>query len=171
MKRTEISTLDYNPYYQNYIDLVADVPLLEALESGFPETETFFNNLPSLKWTYRYQENKWTPKDILQHIIDTERVFCYRALYFARTENATLAGFDENIFAANAKANNKTHLSLIHEYKTVRAATISLFKGIEDAQLKNRGVANNNSMSVAAAGFIICGHEIHHRNIINERYF
>tara|TARA_R110002050_G_scaffold41657_3_gene100819 strand:- start:77 stop:592 length:516 start_codon:yes stop_codon:yes gene_type:complete len=170
MKRTEISTLDYNSYYQNYIDLVADVPLLDALENGHPITEAFFENLPSLKWTYRYQENKWTPKDILQHIIDTERVFCYRALYFARTEMISLEGFDENIFAANANADSKSPETLFEEYRTVRAATIALFKGFDDIQLKKRGVANNNIMSVAAAGFIICGHDIHHRNIIKERY-
>jgi hypothetical protein len=170
MTRTEFQPSEYNSYYQKYIDLVSDAPLLQVLQIGQLETETYFKNLSPIKWRYRYQENKWTPKDILQHIIDTERVFAYRALYFARVENANLKGFDENIFAETALANNKTPETLLQEYTAVRNASISLFQGFNALQLKHRGVANDSTMSVAAVGFIICGHEIHHCNIINERY-
>lgn len=170
MKRSEISSSEYNSYYQGYIELVNDAPLAQTLEMGLQKTNTFFKDIPQLKLHYRYAENKWTPKDILQHIIDTERVFAYRALYFSRTENANLKGFDENVFAQNANANSKNIDELLQEYKAGRNASICLFKSFDNLQLKSRGSANNNIMSVAAAGFIICGHEIHHCNIINERY-
>ena len=170
MKPTEISTSEYNSYYQNYIDLVNNVSLPEALEIGLRNTPKFFKGITEVKWNYRYAENKWTPKDILQHIIDTERVFTYRALYFSRADSANLKGFDENIFAQNANANNKSIDVLLSEYSAVRNASIHLFKNFDDTQLKRTGIANDSIMSVAAAGFIICGHEIHHQNIINERY-
>ncbi|MCZ4318968.1 DinB family protein [Aequorivita viscosa] len=170
MKRSEIAPSDYNSYYQKYIDLVPDAPLTQALQQGLLETESFFKDLPSEKWDYRYQNNKWTPKDILQHIIDTERVFTYRALYFARIDAASLEGFDENIFAENAMANSKSPELLLQEYTVFRKASVVLFKSFSDAQFKRNGMANNSPMSVVAAGFIICGHEIHHRNIIIERY-
>ena len=110
------------------------------------------------------------PKDILQHIIDTERVFSYRALYFSRADSANLKGFDENIFAQSANGNNKSINNLLEEYSAVRNASFHLFKNFNEIELKRTGIANNSVMSVAAAGFIICSHEIHHQNIINERY-
>jgi hypothetical protein len=170
MKRTETLSSEFNPYYKSYIDLVNDAPLLQVLENGMLKTETYFKQLPTTKWNYRYAKNKWTPKDILQHIIDAERVFSYRALYFARADEANLSGFDENTFAENALANKKSPETLLQEYSAVRKASIFLFRSFSDIQLKRIGVANGSNMSVAAAGFIICGHEIHHLNIINQRY-
>ncbi|MEM0516759.1 MULTISPECIES: DinB family protein [Aequorivita] len=170
MTLTDLDKSTYNSYYQKYLNLVGDKPLLEALQRGQVETENYFENLETSLWEYRYKENKWTPKDILQHIIDTERVFVYRALYFSRVDEANLDGFDENLFAENALANLKTADALLKEYSAVRNATISLYSGFSTMQLRRCGKANNSVLSVAAAGFIICGHEIHHRNIINERY-
>ncbi len=170
MTPTKIQTSEYNPYYKRYIDLVEILPLPEALAKGLESTQSFFDSLPPEKWHYRYAEGKWTPKDILQHITDTERVFAYRALYFARSSNAKLKGFDENLFAENALANNRSVESLLEEYLAVRKATICLFKHFNLNQLKQIGMANGNNMSVAALGFVICGHEIHHCNIISERY-
>ncbi len=170
MKLTDIKKADYNSFYQRYIDLVGDDSLLTSLRLGLQTTHQFFNDIPTLKWEYRYAEDKWTPKDILQHIIDTERVFAYRALYFARANNADLKGFDENDFAKNALATNRDAASLLKEYVAVREATICLFESFSVAQLNQIGIANGSKMSVAAAGFIICGHEKHHCTIINERY-
>ena len=170
MHATELRSSDYNPYYKRYIDLVGNIPLLTALENGLEKKHAFLESLPADKWNYSYAENKWTPKDILQHLSDTERVFAYRALYIARFNNADLKGFDENVFAENALANNKTPEELLQENATVRAATISLFRNFNTEQLQQFGIANGSQMSVAAAGFIICGHEIHHCNIIKERY-
>ncbi len=170
MIASEIHPSEYNPYYKRYIDLVENIPLLDALTKGLGNTKSFFDSLPSEKYSYRYAEGKWTPKDILQHITDTERVFTYRALYFARSMNAELKGFDENIFADNAMANNRTIDELLLEHLAVRTATICLFKNFNLNQLKQIGMANGSKMSVAALGFVICGHEMHHCNIINERY-
>ncbi|CAM3393738.1 DinB family protein [Aequorivita lipolytica] len=170
MTSTELSSSEYNIYYKGYIDLVKEAPLVPVLEEGMAKVVEFFKELPISKWQYRYAENKWTPKDILQHIIDTERVFAYRALYFSRADDVNLIGFDENLFADNALANTKTPENILQEYIAVRNASICLFKAFEDIQLKRTGTANGSDMSVAAIGFIICGHELHHVNIINERY-
>ncbi len=170
MRPTQLNSSEHNSYYRQYIDLVEDIPLLSALKLSKSRTQSFFQNIPKQKLEYRYAENKWTPKDILQHIIDTERVFGYRALYFSRDQSADLRGFDENQFAANTHANTRTIDDLLNEYLVVRNATVSLFKSFDDNQLKSIGMANNSKMSVRAAGFIICGHEMHHCNIINERY-
>lgn len=170
MTPSEIQISEYNPYYKRYIDLVDNLLLQEVLAKGLASTQSFFDSLPPEKWIYRYAEGKWTPKDILQHITDTERVFAYRALYFARCSNAELKGFDENLFAENALATNRSVDELLSEYLAVRTATICLFKNFNLNQLKQIGMANGSNMSVAALGFVICGHEIHHCNIITERY-
>ena len=116
------------------------------------------------------KKGKWTPKEILLHVIDTERIFSYRALRISRSEKAELSGFDENSFAQNSNANNRSIEDLIDEYITVRTATISLFKSFPETIMKNTGIASGKPLSVVAAGYIICGHEIHHVNIIKERY-
>ena len=170
MTPAEIQITEYNPYYKRYIDFVENIPLPEALAKGLAHTHSFFTSLPHEIWHYRYAEGKWTPKDILQHITDTERVFAYRALYFARGRNAELKGFDENLFANNALANSRSVAELLQEYSAVRTATICLFKHFDLNQLKQIGMANGSNMSVAALGFVICGHEIHHCSIISERY-
>lgn len=170
MRISEITSSEYFPYYKQYIDLVEDEPLIEAMESGLITTNKFFETLPESKLDYKYAEDKWTPKEILLHIIDTERVFCYRALYFARTENSSIEGFDENIFGENSNANDRDLDDLLKEYLAVRTATIYLFESFTDAVLMKQGRANNNLLSVRAVGFIICGHEIHHRAVIQERY-
>ncbi|MRT15795.1 DinB family protein [Vitellibacter sp. q18] len=165
-----IPASEFNPYYKTYIDLVSETSIPKALSLGMEEVAAFFESLPHEKWQYRYAPNKWTPKDILQHIADTERVFAYRALYFSRYPNADLKGFDENIFAENAMANEKSVATLLENYKAVRAATLSLFSNFNDDQSIRMGRANGSDMSVRAAGVIIRGHEIHHCRIIKERY-
>ncbi|QQX76104.1 MULTISPECIES: DinB family protein [Aequorivita] len=170
MRGSEIDASEYNSYYQGYVDFVNNLRLLDAFERGLENTQAFFASLPQAKLHYRYAENKWTPKDILQHIIDTERVFAYRALYFSRANNANLKGFDENEFAQNTVANTRSIDDLLQEYTAVRNASICLFRSFDKERLKLIGTANNSIMSVAAAGFIICGHEIHHQIIIKERY-
>ena len=161
---------EYNSHYQSYINLVGERSLLESLNIELDNIQSFFVKLPKEKLDYRYAPGKWTPKDILQHITDTERVFAYRAFYFSRCMTANLVGFDENMFAENAQAGKKTLSELLEEYVSVRNSTISLFKNFNNNQLISIGVANGNNLSVRAAGFIICGHGIHHCNIIKERY-
>jgi hypothetical protein len=170
MKVQDISPSEYNPYFQGYISKVGDVSLLEGLQEGLRVTEGFFSSIPEDRQMYRYAEGKWTPKEILLHLIDSERMFCFRALSFARSENTDLPGFDEDEFATNSMANQRSMGNLIEEYVSVRKATITLFSSFSKEILRRQGRANKSELSVRASGFLICGHEIHHRTIISERY-
>ncbi|MBV1924111.1 MAG: DinB family protein [Flavobacteriaceae bacterium] len=170
MTTDQLTTKEFNPYYKVYIDKVGEKPLLKALEDGRDKTIQFFETIPEPKLEYAYAEGKWTPKELLLHLIDADRVFSIRALFFARSENANLSGFDENVFAENSNANSRSINNLIEEYKLVRNATIALFESLSEDSLKKTGKASGSLLSARAAGFIICGHEIHHVEVIQERY-
>lgn len=170
MMTQELSENEFNPYYKRYIDQAVELPLLDGLALGMQETHDFFKAIPTEKWDFRYEEGKWTPKEILLHLIDTERVFAYRALQFARSENVVLKGYDQDEFAMNSNANNRAPESLLEEFITVRAATISQYKSYNQATQQRMGEASDSPLSVRAAGFIICGHERHHIKVLKERY-
>ena len=170
MKPSEIPQSEYHSYFKKYIDLVKENSIEKALAEGMINTSEFYESLPEAVWSFKYAEGKWTPKEILLHTIDTERVFSYRILRIARSNQADLSGFDENEFAENSEANSRNIDELINEYIAVRTATISLFKSFSSNILHKTGKANNKPLSVQAAGYIICGHEIHHTTIIKERY-
>ena len=161
---------EYSEYYGYYISLNTSENLLSNLENQLEATTSFFKSLPTEKLDYQYEAGKWTPKDILQHIIDTERIFAYRALRFARFDTINLPGYEENDYADAAHANTRTIEDLIEEYRIVKSATIYLFKSFSEKMLLNIGQANNAPASVRAIGYIIPGHEIHHINIIKVRY-
>ncbi len=169
MTINDLSQTEYNPYFQGYLSLV-EKPLLQGLKDGKTTTQIYFEALPMTMHEYRYADGKWTPKEILLHLVDTERMFCYRALSFARTEDADSPGFDENEFARNSFANLRSMENIIKEFSAVRLATIELFSSFSDEVLMRKGKANGSVLSVRAAGFLICGHEKHHKNIIAERY-
>jgi hypothetical protein len=170
MKASEIASTEFHSYFKTYIDKVGEVTLKEALENGWEETISFFESIPESKLDYRYSKDKWTIKDILLHLIDAERAFSYRALQFARSNQADLEGFDENIFVENAQANLRSLEDLISEYDAVRQSSILMYNSFSADILKRTGKANNAVLSVRAAGFLICGHEIHHKEIIKDRY-
>jgi hypothetical protein len=170
MTFADLSPSEYNPYFITYLSKVGEISLMQGLETGMLVTKAFFETLPEDKLEYRYAADKWTPKEILSHLIDSERMFCYRALCIARSENTNLPGFDENEFASNSRANERDMMNLVEEYVAVRLASIHFFKNLSAEVLARQGIANNHSMSVRAAGFIICGHEKHHREVITERY-
>jgi hypothetical protein len=157
-------------YFKYYIDLCESDDLIVELENQLVATSDFFASIPEKKLEFQYEMGKWTPKDILQHIIDSERIFAYRALRFARFDEINLPGYEENDYAAVANANVRTIEELIREYKIVKQSTILLYKSFSSKMLDNMGLANNNKNSVRAIGFVISGHEIHHKNIIKERY-
>lgn len=161
---------EYSEYYGYYISLNASDNLILNLENQLQITYDFFKSIPVDKLEYQYEVGKWTPKDILQHIIDSERIFAYRALRFARFDTINLPGYEENDYADVANANNRTIEDLIEEYKIVKQATIHLFKSFSEKMLLNIGQANDAPASVRAIGYIISGHEIHHINIIKVRY-
>ena len=157
-------------FYKTYIDVLENVKLIEELEISLHEFRKFVQDIPMDKFDYRYEINKWTIKDIIQHLIDSERIFAYRALRFARNDNTSLPGFDENSFAVNTNANQRSIQDLLSEMAVVRQATLSLFKSFSHEQLLHYGVASDKKIQVCAIGFVIIGHQKHHQNIFIERY-
>jgi uncharacterized damage-inducible protein DinB len=171
MKLSQIKEDEYAPYYANYIKQVTEeYTLLEELEISAHRLIKFVQNIPLDKFDYRYAKGKWTIKDILQHLIDAERIFAYRALRFARNDKTELASFEENEYVDQANANNRSIQDLLTELLIVRQGTLALFKSLSEEELQRKGIASNNSMSVRAIGFTIIGHQNHHQRIFQERY-
>lgn len=158
------------PFYHNYINLVPHNNLKEAFIIHPVELYNFLQQLPDEKWDYRYAEGKWSIKEMVQHMIDTERIFCYRALAIARGEKAPLPGFDENSYAAASGADKREKTGLLEELKAVQIATALLFNTFSEEQLQATGNANGKTISVNAIGFITVGHVLHHKHILEERY-
>ena len=146
------------------------VDLVEGFEVGFKNIEAFFKSIPKEKLEYKYAVDKWTIKEIFQHIIDTERIFMYRCLRVARQDKTALAGFEQNDYILPSKANNKSIEALLEEYRTTRQFSIVLIKSFSDEDLKCIGQASGNVMSTRSTAFSTIGHEIWHMNIIKERY-
>ena len=160
----------YPPSFNNYISLVENEELPFILEKQMKEASEFFNSIPEDKWSYKYAENKWTVKEVLQHIADTERVFSFRALVFARKDPNTFTSFNENEYAKNSGAVNRNPSDLIEEFLAVRNSSRLLFNSFSEAQLQSVGKSSNYEMSVNAIGYMIAGHFQHHVNILKERY-
>jgi uncharacterized damage-inducible protein DinB len=170
MKTTQLVENEYAGYFKPYILEAGDGNLIEELEICVHDFIKFVQNIPMDKFDYRYADGKWTVKEIIQHIIDAERVFAYRALRISRNDKTPLPGFDENYFVENTDANSRSVQQLLTEMAVVRQATLSLFNSFSDNQLSRVGVASNNQISVRAIGFIIIGHQKHHQRIFIERY-
>lgn len=160
----------YPVYFETYISKVKETELKEAFKNQQNIVDSFFDAIPEEKTNTGYAPGKWSLKELLQHIIDTERIFNYRSLCFARKETASLPGFEENDYAANSNANERSWKSLCDEMRAVRISTIALFESFSESTLNNSGMANNKPTTVLAMGFITIGHLIHHKNIIEERY-
>ncbi len=158
------------PYFKNYLGGVQAENVDEAINKYSSALIDFFNSIPEEKHLYRYAEDKWTVKEMLQHIIDTERIFAYRALVIARKDKTALPGFDENDYARESEANNRTWRSLVDEFELVRKSTDCLLLSFSPEQLQQVGTTNNYATSTEAVCFIIFGHILHHKNILVERY-
>lgn len=156
--------------YHNYINLVKEDELAEAFVKESASFIRFLDTIPAEKYDYRYAEDKWTIKEVLQHIIDAERIFSYRALRFARKDKTPLPGFDENSFAAASKADARNWDKLVEEFKVVRRSSELLFHSFDEEQLQSDGISSNASNYVLALGFILIGHTMHHQKILKERY-
>jgi uncharacterized damage-inducible protein DinB len=157
-------------YYKKYVELVPQNDLLSYFTSQTENLASLLNSLPEEKLLYRYAEGKWSIKDVAQHVIDGERIFCYRALSIARADAKPLPGFEENEYAAIAHADDRSGKSLADEFTTVRTATLSLFNNFSKEALLRKGIANAQPVSVRALGYLIAGHELHHLGVIKERY-
>jgi hypothetical protein len=171
MKVTNIPTSYLESYYGLYLHQVPQhLDLLTALDYGQNHVLQLLEALPEEKWQYRYEEGKWTIKEILCHLIDTERVFNYRALRFARQDQTALPGFDHNAYVPTSQANDLSTNYLIKSYKVQRESTKLFFEGMTNEMLLSTGIASETELSVAAIGFIQAGHELHHCRVIRERY-
>lgn len=169
MKRSAITPMPV--FFDRYINLVEDIDLFEAFEKYTPDQVYSDKKKLSTLGDRIYAENKWTIKDILQHVIDNERIMAYRALRFSRNDKTELPGYDEAILGANTIASTRSVDDLLEEFNQVRISTIALFRNMNEAMLLNSGMANNTRISPLALGFVIIGHPVHHMNIISERYF
>jgi hypothetical protein len=161
---------EYNPYYKQYIDKTSDLDIVNGLKQNLMSVVEFFESISQEKHLYAYAENKWSILDILLHIIDTERIFSYRALRIIRKDKTPMVGFDQDEFVISGNANNRSMDSLIEEYKSVRNSTITLYSNLRSESLKLIGKASGSNISARAIGYIIIGHENHHISIIRERY-
>jgi uncharacterized damage-inducible protein DinB len=161
---------EYDEFFNAYIGNANTDDLLAALAASEEYIVNLMLSLKEQQLKYRYQPGKWSIKEMLVHMADTERVFAYRALCFARNDKTELPGFDENSYAENSKADARPITSILAEYAAARQATIELFKGFDDEMLGHTGIASGRSVSVRALGYAILGHEIHHLNILKQRY-
>jgi len=162
---------EHEEYVRRYIDLVPnDGRILEHLRTNFDATSAMLRTLPEDLLLYRYAAGKWTIKEIVQHLTDDERIYAYRALRFARGDTADLPGFDQDAYTRETGANRRGLDELLSELGSVRAATVSLFEGLEEDVLTRAGIASGNTMSVRAIAYHIAGHELCHLRIIRERY-
>ena len=170
MKASQLPVKEYSEDFFPYISILGEVTLLEELEISLHEFIHFVQNIPMDKFDYRYAEGKWTINEIIQHVIDTERIFAYRALRISRNDQTPLPGFDENNYVNNTDANNRNLQDLLTELSAVRHSNIFLFKSFSNEQLERTGIASNAGISVRAIGFIIIGHQKHHQKVFEERY-
>ena len=161
---------EQSTYFGTYVAKAQGQDLLNALSVAAQELATVLERVPTDREGFRYAEGKWSIKEVVQHVFDTDRIFCYRALCFARNEHAELPGFDENTYAAYSGADERTLPSILSEYKVVHAATLALFSSFRPEDLLRIGTANGSRISVRALGWTIAGHCMHHVSILQERY-
>ena len=171
MKVSDLNPSEYNIYYKTYIDKVSkEVNLMDGFINGQNNILNFFKDIPEDKLGYRYAKDKWSIKEVFQHIIDTERVFMYRCFRIARHDSTPLVGFEQDDYIKPSRADEKSLKSLIDEYQSVRLSFIVLLKSLNNVDLQCLGHASGNPLSARAAAFIILGHEIHHMEVIKKRY-
>ncbi|ALR30977.1 DNA damage-inducible protein DinB [Chryseobacterium sp. IHB B 17019] len=161
---------DFQKYVQRYLDNIPSENWLEELKKSGEKTTEIYSKLTEEQSNFAYAEGKWTLKELLLHLSDTERVFQYRILAFARGDQNELPGFDEELYANQSFANERSLESLLEEYKLVRKSSQVLLETMNPSALKNIGTANGNQISVETIGKLIVGHNYHHLNIIEERY-
>jgi len=157
-------------FYKNYVKQVEESDLLQALRISGHRALELVHSIPENKADFKYGPDKWTIRELLCHVIDTERIFTYRALRFGRNDKTPLSSFEENDYAPQANASGRSLQKIAMEMAHLRSSTIDLFEGFTPDMLLRKGPVNKNELSVISLGFIIAGHETHHCNILKERY-
>lgn len=170
MKLQELKESEYPEYYQKYISQLSNENLIFLLESQKEEKIRFLRSLKTEDMSFKYAEGKWTVAEVIQHELDTERIFQYRALCIARNDKTSLPGYDQDAYVPGSNANNRSIAEYINEYELIRNSGIALFKSFNEEMLKRVGSSNGYDLSAAAAGFIIAGHEKHHLKLFKTNY-
>ena len=167
---TRPATSEYAPYYERYVGLVPTGDIVQTLSAQLEETLTTLAAISEAQAGYRYAPGKWSIKEVIGHIIDSERIFAYRALCFARNDARPIAGFEQDDYMQNSDFDARTLADLAAEFAHVRRGNLMLFRSLSDAAWNRRGIASDAEVSVHALGYMIAGHERHHLNILKERY-
>lgn len=162
---------EYNPYMQKYIDLIGEGDILQIIDSNTSELIKLFDSIPAEKHNYRYAEGKWTIKEVLMHIVDTERVMSYRAFVAGRCDDKTVLHYmDEDAYAANVDVTDRSMEDLLEEFQFVRGATLKLFRNLNTEQLTFKANNMEHKLTARAMAYIIPGHARHHIHVLKERY-
>lgn len=168
---TKPCTSEYAPFAGTYVAYSAESEnILELLSSSLEHTTALFKSIDAEKEEYSYAPGKWTIREVLSHMADTERVFAYRALAISRGEQQPLPGFDQDTYVLNSDANKRPLAELIEEFRAVRLSTLLFFRAVSDEQSLRLGMASSHPVSVRALAYMIAGHELHHMKIMEERY-
>lgn len=170
-QKGQLNPTEYQGYFSRYVNLVPENARIdEALSDSIDQLLAAVSKRSEAQLTVGYAAGKWSIKEVIQHLIDSERVFNYRALRFARQDDTILPGFDQDLFAQNSNPNERSIADLIEEFTTVRNSCRWLFKSLSAQQLETSGNANGTILSVRAIAFLNAGHSLHHLKIINEKY-
>lgn len=162
---------DYPEYYHRYVEAITDDDVLDVLADQVDELLKMFDGMDDARTLYRYADGKWSVREVLGHLLDSERIFGMRALCIARGEQQSLPGFDENTYVASALFDERPLASILDEWQALRIANVIMFQSFDDDAWSRTGTANNKSVTVNALAWIIAGHVRHHLNILHERYF
>ena len=162
---------EYAPYYDRYISLVPGSDILTTLESQRRQMLLLLSGRDDSDADFRYAPDKWSAKEVLGHVCDTERIFAYRALRISRGDRTPIEGFEQDDYVRNGPSANCPLAELIEDYIAVRRATLTLLRNLDEQAWLRRGIANNNEVSVRAIAYTMAGHELHHRRILEEKYF
>jgi hypothetical protein len=162
---------EYAPYYDRYISLISGSDILGTLDSQRRQTLLLLSGRDQADGDFRYAPDKWNAKQVLGHVCDTERIFAYRALRIARGDRTPMEGFEQDDYVRNGPFASAPLPEIIEDYIAVRRATLTLLRNLDEAAWAWRGVANKNEVSVRALAYIIAGHELHHRRVLEEKYF
>jgi hypothetical protein len=162
---------EYAPYHEKYVGLIQGDDIVSVLQAHLRQSIAMFSGRSEREGEFRYAPEKWSVKEVLCHVADTERIFSYRALRIARGDRTPLPGFDQDPYVPLSRANERKLPDIAEEFADVRRATISLFGSLDAAAWMRKGVVNDHELSVRALAYIAAGHELHHRRILEERYF
>ena len=167
---TQPDSNEYAPYYGKYISLVPAGDVVETLSRLLDDTLSLLRGLSEEQAASRYAPDKWSIKEVVGHVLDTERIFGHRAFRFARNDQQPLPGFEQNGYVLAADFGNRRLSDLAAEFEHLRRANLFLFKSLDETAWLRRGVASGNEVSVRALAYIMAGHEMHHMQIVRERY-